>query len=125
MARVDPEELLGSISALVSFIDTNTSALTAKGLTPATIKTAQQAALTDMNAKKVARDDKRTALTNAQRAFETSAADNYSAFSNAIDIISGAVGKTTAEGKQVLALRKNVTGANRRGSSSSSSSSSS
>jgi hypothetical protein len=122
--NVDPEELLGSIDTLSKFIDDNTAALTAKGLTGATIKTSLTAIRTDLFAKYTTRNNARTSLTNAQSLFNTSGTTNYKTFSDAIDIVSGAMGKLTAEGKQVLKMRKNVTKPGKGGSSSSSSSTS-
>ncbi len=121
----DPEEFLGSLDTLIKFIDDNTAAITAKGVTSATVKTSLTGIRADVFAKKTARDNQRTTLTNSQKAFELSATNNYTTFSDAVDLLSGAMGKKTAEGKQVLNTRKNVTGANKRGSSSSSNSSSS
>jgi uncharacterized membrane protein YgcG len=122
---IDPEELLGSIDTLIQFIDDNTAALTAKGLAPATIKASLTGIRTDLFGKFTTRNNARTALTNAQTLFETAGNTNYKTFSDAIDIVAGAMGKLTAEGKQVQNMRKNVTGSNKQGGGSSSSSSSS
>jgi hypothetical protein len=123
--HVDPEELLGSIDTLMKFIDDNTAALTAKGLTGATIKTSLTGIRTDLFGKYTTRNNARTALTNAQKNFEKSGNDNYKVFSDAVDIVAGAMGKLTPEGKQVLKMRKNVTKPGKGGGGSSSSSSSS
>ena len=123
--NVDPEELLGSLDSLIQFIDDNAATLTTKGLTTATVKTGLVGIRGDLFAKKTSRDNKRTALNTAQGLFDTSGKNNYTAFSDAIDVVSGAMGKKTADGKQVLKLRKNVTGSNKHSSTSTSGSSSS
>jgi hypothetical protein len=123
--NIDPEELLGSLDTLSKFIDDNAAALTAKGITGATIKTSLTAIRTDMFPKFTTRNNARTALTNAQNLFEKSARDNYKTFSDAVDIVAGAMGKLTAEGKQVQNMRHNVTGSGHHHSSSSSNNNSS
>ena len=85
----------------------------------------------DLFGKFTTRNNAQTALTNAQRNFDKSGADNYKVFREAIAIVVGAMGKLTPEGKQVLKMRKNVTkpgqggGGSSKSSSGSSSSSSS
>ncbi len=123
--NVDPEELLGSIDTLNKFIDDNTATLAAKGLTAATIKDSLTGIRTDLFGKYTARNNARTTLTNAQTQFEDSGTNNYKTFSDAIDIVAGAVGKLTPAGKQVQKMRKNVTKSGKGGGGSSSSSSSS
>jgi len=114
MSYVDPEELLGSLDGLVNFITANTQPLTAKGLNPAMIKGNLEGVKSDLSAKKNDRDAKKAALKEAQQAFETSASTNYRTFSDAVDTVSGALGKQTPQGQQVLNYRKNVTGSNRK-----------
>ncbi len=123
--NIDPEELLGSLDTLMKYIDDNTATLTAKGLTPATIKAGLTTIRTDLFGKFTLRNNARTALATAQHNFDTSGTTNYKTFSDAIDIVAGAMGKLSPDGKQVQNMRKNVTGANKHHSSSSSNNSSS
>lgn len=121
----DPEELTGSLLGFMSFITEQMQTLTDKGIEPTIIYTNMEAAQLELSAAKALRDDARTTLTNAQADYESAAALHYAAFSDAVTLLAGAMGKATAEGQQVLNLRKNVTGARSRRSGQSSSSSTS
>lgn len=91
MSYVDPEELLGSLDGLVSFIIDNHQPLTTKGLNPAVIQSNLEAVKTNLGAKKNDRDKAKTALKEAQQTFEASASANYRIFSDAVDTVPMAV----------------------------------
>jgi hypothetical protein len=96
-----------------TFVSDNDATLTGKVLTTATDK----ANLTTINGphrKKKARDNQRTLATTAQQAFPASAAANYTAFSDPIDTVAGALAKKTPAGKQVGATANMCSAANTR-----------
>jgi hypothetical protein len=111
MGYKDPDLLHSNLDSLSTFVTTNSAALSAKGLNPATAQTNLTAVNADLTTKKNARDTQKTVLSTAQQAFADSAATNYTAFSDAIEAVAGTLGKKTPAGKQVLGYRKNVTGA--------------
>ena len=108
MSYIDPDQLLGAMNDLDTFIADNAAALNAKGLVPATLQVNLQTINDDLSAKKGIRDKKKTELTSAQQDFAQAAADNYTAFSDLIDTVAGAVGKKTPAGDQVLGYRKHL-----------------
>jgi hypothetical protein len=108
MGYIDPDLLHSALDNFSTFVDDNDALLTSKGLTTATVKTNLTNINTDLTGKKKVRDNQRTSLTTAQQAFAASAAVNYTAFSDAIDSVAGALGKKTPSGKQVLGYRKHV-----------------
>jgi hypothetical protein len=112
MGYVDPDLLHSNLDSLITYVEENSALLTTKGLNPATIQTNLTTVNDDLTGKKGKRDAKKTELTTLQQTYADSAATNYTAFSNAVDIVAGALGKETPAGKQVLHYRKNVTGAN-------------
>lgn len=107
----DPDEVLGAYEGLLSMVDKHAAILTTKGINSATIKSSLTSGRNDLSAKRSLRNDKKTELAVAQHNFETSGTTNYSALSDAIDMVAGALGKQTAEGQQCLNLRKKITGA--------------
>lgn len=113
MANIDPDLLHSNFDSLTAYITSNGATLTAKGLVPATVQASLAGANTDLTAKKKIRDDAKTALTVGQQNYAASASVNYKTFSNGVDVVAGALGKETPEGKQVLQYRKNVTGSDR------------
>jgi hypothetical protein len=112
MGYIDPDLLHSNLDSLIAYVTDNSAALTAKGLNATMVQTNLTAINGDLTTKKTARDNQKTQLTVSQQAFAASAATNYTAFSNAVDTVAGALGKSTPAGKQVLNYRKNVTGAN-------------
>ena len=110
MSYIDPDLLHGALSDVSTFITNNSAAITAGGVTPATLATKTTAIETDLSAKKGVRDNQKTILAMAQQNFAGSATTNYAAFSDLIDSLAGAVGKHTPAGQQVLAIRTHVTG---------------
>jgi hypothetical protein len=122
-------ELMGALDSTLQFITDNTATLTAKGLTPANLTTAINALKTDLSGKDGIQENAKTALKNATLLYEGAAGPAYDAFSSMIDLMSGAVGKTTPLAKQARNIRtklnkkKNGGGSGGSGSSSSSSSS--
>ena len=82
---------------------------------------------TDHGVKKQARDNDKIRLAGSQSTYEGSARTKYTAFSDIVDLMAGAVGKNTPLGQHILNQRKNLTGStpHHAGSSSSISSSSS
>jgi hypothetical protein len=108
MSYIDPDQLHGAMTDFGTFITNNSAAITAKGLNPTMIGTSLTAIQTDLSGKKGVRDQQKTVLATAQQDFAGSAATNYTAFSNLIDTVAGAVGKETPAGKQVLGYRKHL-----------------
>jgi hypothetical protein len=111
MSYIDPDQLHGAVTNLGNFITNNAAAITAGGVTTATITAKATAIEADLTAKKGARDQQKLALSTAQQAFVGSATANYAAFSNLIDTVAGAVGKGTPAGQQVLSYRQHLNAA--------------
>jgi hypothetical protein len=111
MSYIDPDQLHGALDGLITFVGNNSAALTAKGLTTATVTTNLTTMRDDLKGKKDVRDQKKTDLMTAQQTFAASAANNYTAFSSAVDAIAGALGKTTPAGLQALDYRKHLNAA--------------
>jgi len=110
MSYVDPDQLHGVMTDLATFITNNSTKITAKGGNPTTLSTSLNGIQTDLSGKKGIRDQKKTDLKNAQQIFADAASNNYAAFSDLIDVVSGTFGKHTPEGQQVLAYRARATG---------------
>jgi hypothetical protein len=110
---VDPEEFLGSLDNTVQFIDDNKTVLTAKGVATDTVKAGVKALRDGHFAKRTERDKKKTELQLAQKDYADSGTNNYRDFSDYVDLLAGAVGKSTPAGKKMLGYRQNVTGSNR------------
>ena len=113
MGYIDPDLLHSAMDDFTTLITDNDAVIAAKGLNTATVKANLATINTDLTGKKGLRDKQRTILTTAQQDFAGSASNNYTAFSDTIDAVAGAVGKKTPLGKQVLKLRKHVLGGNR------------
>jgi hypothetical protein len=113
MSYIDPDQLHGVLNDFIAFVqDTdNAAALTAAGTNPTTVQTNLTNVQSDLDGKKQARDKQKTMLKTTQDAFAGSASANYTAFSNAVDAVSGALGKTTPAGQQVLGYRKKLNAA--------------
>jgi hypothetical protein len=123
-------EMMGALDSTLQFIADNTAALTAKGLTPANLTTALTTLKGNLSAKDGLQENAKTALKDATIAYDLVANPAYDTFTSMIDLLSGAVGKTTPLAKQARAIRtklnkKKNSGGNGGGGSSSSSSSSS
>jgi len=116
MSYIDPDLLHGVLDNVITCVNDNAATLTNKGMTPATITANLTAIKTDLSGKKTDRDKQKTTLVVSQQAFAKSAADNYTAFSDIIDNVAGALGKKTPAGKQVLGYRQHVTGSDQRSS---------
>jgi hypothetical protein len=108
MSYIDPDQLHGALDGMIAFIGNNADALTAKGLNPTTVTTGLTTIRDDLGGKKSIRDQKKTDLKVAQQVFADSASANYTAFSNAVDTVSGALDKTSPAGQQVLDFRKHL-----------------
>ena len=111
MSYIDPDLLHGALTDVGTFITNNSAAITAKGLVnPTTVAATATAIQNNLSGAKGIRDQKKTEHTTAQQNFAASAAANYTAFSDLIDTLAGAVGKQTPAGIQVLGYRTHVTG---------------
>ncbi|HEY5234069.1 MAG TPA: hypothetical protein VIK35_11105 [Verrucomicrobiae bacterium] len=111
MSYIDPDQLHGALDGMITFLGNNAAALTAKGLNPTTVTTGLTSIRDDLGGKKNIRDQKKTDLKVAQQAFADSASANYTAFSNAVDTVAGALDKTSPAGQQVLDFRKHLNAA--------------
>ena len=111
MSYIDPDQLHGALDGFITFVGNNSAAIAAKGLNPATVTTGLTAIRDDLGGKKGVRDQKKTDLKVAQQVFADSASANYTAFSNMVDTVSGALDKTTPAGQQVLDFRKHLNAA--------------
>jgi uncharacterized membrane protein YgcG len=124
-------EIQGAIDSLNELITQNTAAFTSAGLTPANIKTALTTQATNVAQKDTAQENAKTALKTATNNYNAAADAAYNLLSSTIDVLGGAVGKTTPLAQQVYAVRRKLTnrkrggGSNGNGSSSSSATSSS
>jgi hypothetical protein len=110
MSYIDPDLLHGALTDVGTFITNNSAAITTGGVTPASLSTKATAIQSNLSSTKGIRDQQKTALTVAQQNFAASATTNYTAFSDLIDTLAGAVGKHTPLGQQVLGYRTHVTG---------------
>ena len=108
MSYIDPDQLHGALDSLIACVGTNSAALTAKGVNPATMTASLTGIRDDLSSKKDIRDKKKTELAQAQADFASAASDNYSGFSDLVDALAGALGKKTPAGDQVLNYRKHL-----------------
>ncbi len=111
MSYIDPDQLHGALDGMITFVGNNAAALTAGGLTPATVTTNLTTIRDDLGGKKNIRDEKKTDLKVAQQAFADSALANYTAFSSTVDAVAGALGTRTPAGQQALNYRKHLNAA--------------
>jgi hypothetical protein len=113
MSYIDPDQLHGVLNDFIGFVKDpdNAAALTAAGTNPTTVQTNLTNLQSDLDGKKQARDKQKTMLKTTQDTFASSATTNYTAFSNAVDAVAGALGKTTPAGQQVLGYRKTLNAA--------------
>ena len=117
-------EIQGAIDSINELITQNSAAFTTGGLTPATIKTNLAAQGQAVAQKDTAQENAKSALKNTTVQYNTTAQTAVDFLSSTIDLLSGAVGKKTPLGKQILQIRKNLN-RNKRGSGGGDSSSSS
>lgn len=108
MSYIDPDQLHGALDGLITFTGKNADALTAGALDPVKVAANLTSIRDGLKGTKDIRDAKKTELTTAQKAFAGAAAANYTAFSSAVDSISGALGKTTPLAHQVLNYRTHL-----------------
>ena len=111
MSYIDPDQFHGAVDDLIKHVDTSAATLTAGGVDPAVTKGKLIVIRDDVAGTKGARDEKKTNLAVAQQAFAASASKNYTAFSSVVDIVAGALGKTTPAGVQALDYRKKLNAA--------------
>ena len=115
--------VLGAIDLFLEFITANSAAITAKGMTPATLTTALTALKALLVQKDTAQEGAKTDLKDATIAVDAQSVLTYDGFSSLIDFVVGGLGKKTNLAKQLQKIRGNVR-PNTNSSSSSSSSSS-
>ena len=115
--------VLGAIVLFKQFVTANSAAITAKGMTPATIIAALDALKAALEQKETEQENAKTALKDATTALNTQSTLSYDGFASLVDFVAGGLGKKTNLAKQLLKLRGNVRPAKGTGSSSSSSSS--
>lgn len=108
MSHIDPDALVGAMTDLNTAIADNSTALTAKGFTPATLQTRLKAMQDGLSGKKGARDKKKSELATAQTEYTDAATNCYSDFSDLVDTVAGGLGKKTPEGARVLEYRKHI-----------------
>ena len=101
-------ELLGAADKLSQFITDNTAELTAKNITPGPLNTSVGNAKTDTLQKETSQEAKKQEARAATAAYDLSAGSLYDLVSSVIDVCAGALGKKSAKGKQVLAIRKQL-----------------
>lgn len=101
-------ELLGAADKLSQFITDNTADLTAKNITPGPLNTSVGNAKTDTLEKETVQEAKKQEAKAATAAYEASAKSLYDLMTSVIDVCAGALGKKSAKGKQVLAIRKQL-----------------
>ncbi len=101
-------ELLGAADKLIQFITDNTPDLTAKNVTPGPLNTSLSNAKTDLVQKETLQETKKGELKTATQNYDTAAGLFYDLISSDIDVCAGALGKKSAKGKQVLAIRKQL-----------------
>jgi hypothetical protein len=101
-------ELLGAADKLIQFITDNIAELTAKNVTPGPLSTSVANAKTDTLQKETAQEAIKQQMKALTAAYELSAQMLYDLLSSIIDVCAGALGKKSAKGKQVLAIRKQL-----------------
>ena len=101
-------ELLGAADKLNQFITDNTAELTAKNITPGPLNTSITNAKTDTVQKETAQEAKKQEAKAATTAYDLSAKSLYDLMTSVIDVCAGALGKKSAKGKQVLAIRQQL-----------------
>lgn len=117
--------LLGALAQLDQFITNHGAAITAKGLTAATLHTTITSSISSLQTKEQAQEDAKAALKTATATLDGELLVPYPEFDSRLDLLRGAVGNKTPAGNQLTNIRKLVTGGGSSGSSSSRSSSSS
>jgi hypothetical protein len=117
-------EVQGAIDSLNELITENSAAFTTAGLTPANVKTALTAQGVLVTQKDTAQENAKTALKTATGVYNTTATTAYNFLSSTVDMLAGAVGKTTPLAKQIYDIRHKLTASKHTGGGSSSSSSS-
>lgn len=101
-------ELLGAADKLIQFITDNIADLTAKNVTPGPLSTSVSN-LKDLTVQKeTSQEAKKQELKASTAAYELTAQMLYDLLSSIIDVCAGALGKKSAKGKQVLAIRKQL-----------------
>jgi hypothetical protein len=98
----------------------HSAAITAKGLTVATLHTTITSSISSLQTKEQAQEDAKAALKTATATLDGEVVVRYPEFSSLVDLLRGAVGNTTPAGKQLTNIRKLATGGGGSGSSSSS-----
>ncbi len=100
--------VLGAIDLFLEFITANSAAITAKGMTPATLTTALTALKALLVQKDTAQEGAKTALKDATIAVDGQSVLTYDGFSSLIDFVSGGLGKKTNLAKQLQKIRLGV-----------------
>ena len=117
----DPEEFTGCIKNLLKALGDYPAEFTAGEINVLGVTAKLNGIDTAHGAKKQARDNDKIKLAGSQSAYEASGRNNYKAFSDLVDLMAGAVGKSTPLGQHILNQRKNLTGSNQHHAGSSSS----
>lgn len=115
--------VLGAIDLFKQFVTANSAAITAKGMTPATINTGLDGLKTALEQKETDQEGAKTAMKNATLALNAQSILSYDGFASLVDFVAGGLGKKTNLAKQLYKIRGDVRPA--KGTTSSSSSSSS
>ena len=100
--------VLGAIDLFLEFITANSAAITAKGMTPATLTTALTALKAALQQKEIAQEAAKTAMKDATLALDAQSILTYDGFSSLVDFMSGGLGKKTNLAKQLRKIRGDV-----------------
>ena len=92
----------------LEFITANSAAITAKGMTPATLTTALTALKAALQQKEIAQEAAKTAMKDATLALDAQSILTYDGFSSLVDFMSGGLGKKTNLAKQLRKIRGDV-----------------
>ena len=101
-------EVFGFADKVSEAMDSNSADLTANGVTPATLKSGGETLKSDAIHQADLEGKAKTALKVQTQATQTALQKVYDYYSSKLDVLVGAVGKTTPKGKELLRLRSDI-----------------
>jgi len=101
-------EVFGFADKVSEAIDSNSAVLTTQGVVPATLKTGGEGLKSDAVHQVDLEGKAKTALRIQTQATQNALQSVYDYYSSKLDVIVGAVGKTTPKGKELLRLRSDI-----------------
>jgi hypothetical protein len=110
MPNVSVPQNIGFTIEVADYLEHYTTQLTAAGLNSAATITALRGFATDLSQLNQEQENLKTGLKNKTAEVDAKHAETYNAASSALDMAIGALGKTTAEGKEGARIRSTLRG---------------